>query len=61
MKQKSLAIIIGGDNTVFQWVKVVIKEKLDEIFEIINLFKYITTKKNIFEVESLINEYNFDL
>ena len=60
--KKSLAIIIGGDNTVFSMSKVVIKEKLDEIFRNYPTYlKYITTsRRTSFEVESLINEYNFD-
>ena len=60
--KKSLAIIIGGDNTVFSMSKVVIKEKLDEIFRNYPTYlKYITTsRRTSFEVESLINKYNFD-
>ena len=60
--KKSLAIIIGGDNAIFSMDKVVIKEKLDEIFEKYPTYlKYITTsRRTSFEVESLINEYNFD-
>ncbi len=60
--KKSLAIIIGGDNAVFSMNKVVIKEKLDEIFRNYPTYlKYITTsRRTSFEVESLINEYNFD-
>ena len=57
-----MAIIIGGDNAVFSMNKVVIKEKLDEIFRNYPTYlKYITTsRRTSFEVESLINEYNFD-
>jgi hypothetical protein len=60
--KKSLAIIIGGDNAVFSMTKMAIKEKLDEIFEKYpDYLKYITTsRRTSFEVESLINEYNFD-
>ena len=60
--KKSLAIIIGGDNAVFSMTKIAIKEKLDEIFEKYpDYLKYITTsRRTSFEVESLINEYNFD-
>ena len=60
--KKSLAIIIGGDNAVFSMTKMAIKEKLDGIFEKYpDYLKYITTsRRTSFEVESLINEYNFD-
>lgn len=60
--KKSLAIIIGGNNAVFSMNKIVIKEKLDEIFgKYPDYLKYITTsRRTSFEVESLINEYSFD-
>ncbi len=60
--KKSLAIIIGGDNAVFSMNKVAVKEKLDEIFQKYPTYlKYITTsRRTSFEIETLINEYNFD-
>ncbi len=60
--KKSLAIIIGGDNSVFSMHYYVIKEKLDEIFEKYpDYLKYITTsRRTSFEIETLIEEYNFD-
>ncbi len=60
--KKSLAIILGGDNAVFSMNKVAVKEKLDEIFQKYPTYlKYITTsRRTSFEIETLINEYNFD-
>ncbi len=60
--KKSLAIIIGGDNTVFSMNKVAIKEKLDEIFiKYPNYLKFITTsRRTSFDIEKLVNEYDFD-
>ena len=60
--KKSLAIIIGGDNAVFSMNKMAIKEKLDEIFiKYPNYLKFITTsRRTSFDIEDLVNEYNFD-
>ena len=60
--KKSLAIIIGGDNSVFSMHYYLIKEKLDEVFEKYpDYLKYITTsRRTSFEIETLIEEYNFD-
>ena len=60
--KKSLAIIIGGDNTVFSMNKIAIKEKLDEIFQKYPTYlKYVTTsRRTSFEIETLVDEYNFD-
>lgn len=60
--KKSLAIIIGGDNGVFSMNYYLIKDKLDEIFaKYPDYLKYITTsRRTSFDIESLINEYQFD-
>lgn len=60
--KKSLGIIIGGDNSVFSMHYYMIKEKLDEIFEKYpDYLKYITTsRRTSFEIEALIEEYDFD-
>ena len=60
--KKSLAVIIGGDNSVFSMHYYVIKEKLDEIFEKYpDYLKYVTTsRRTTFEIEALIEEYDFD-
>ncbi len=60
--KKSLAVIIGGDNSVFSMHYYMIKDKLDEIFEKYpDYLKYITTsRRTAFEIETLIEEYNFD-
>ena len=60
--KKSLAIIIGGDNGVFSMNYYLIKDKLDEIFEKYpDYLKYITTsRRTSFDIESLIDEYEFD-
>lgn len=60
--KKSLAIIIGGDNDVFKMDYELIKDKLDEIFETYpDYLKYITTsRRTSLEIESLIDEYEFD-
>ncbi len=60
--KKSLAIIIGGDNGVFSMNYYLIKNKLDEIFEKYpEYLKYITTsRRTSFDVEALIDEYEFD-
>ena len=60
--KKSLAIIIGGDNGVFSMNYYLIKNKLDEIFEKYpEYLKYITTsRRTSFDIEALIDEYEFD-
>ena len=60
--KKSLAIILGGDNAVFSMNKMAIKEKLDEIFiKYPNYLKFVTTsRRTSFEIEALIEEYDFD-
>ena len=60
--KKSLAIIIGGDNDVFDMEHELIKDELDDIFEKYpDYLKYITTSRRTSkEIENLINEYNFD-
>lgn len=60
--KKSLAIIIGGDNGVFSMNYYLIKDKLDEIFEKYpDYLKYVTTsRRTSFDIEALIDEYEFD-
>ena len=60
--KKSLAIIIGGDNDVFDMEHELIKDELDDIFEKYpDYLKYITTSRRTSkEIENLINEYKFD-
>ena len=60
--KKSLAIIIGGDNGAFSMNYYLIKDKLDEIFEKYpEYLKYVTTsRRTSFDIESLIDEYEFD-
>ena len=60
--KKSLAIIIGGDNDVFDMEHELIKDELDDIFEKYpEYLKYITTSRRTSkEIEKLINEYKFD-
>jgi len=60
--KKSLAIIIGGDNGIFSMNYYLIKDKLDEIFEKYpEYLKYITTsRRTSFDIEALIDEYDFD-
>ena len=60
--KKSLAIIIGGDNGVFSMNYYLIKDKLDEIFaKYPDYLKYITTsRRTSFDIETLIDEYEFD-
>ena len=60
--KKSLAIIIGGDNGAFSMNYYLIKDKLDEIFvKYPEYLKYITTsRRTSFDIESLIDEYEFD-
>lgn len=60
--KKSLAVIIGGDNDVFDMDYELIKDELDDIFEKFpDYLKYITTsRRTSSEIEKLINEYKFD-
>ena len=60
--KKSLAIIIGGDNDVFTMEYELIKDELDDIFEKYpDYLKYITTsRRTTLEIESLIDQYEFD-
>lgn len=60
--KKSLAIIIGGDNGAFSMNYYLIKDKLDEIFvKYPEYLKYITTsRRTSFDIEALIDEYEFD-
>ena len=60
--KKSLAIIIGGDNDVFTMEHELIKDELDDIFEKYpDYLKYITTSRRTTpEIESLVDEYEFD-
>ena len=60
--KKSLAIIIGGDNGAFSMNYYLIKDKLDEIFvKYPDYLKYITTsRRTSFDIEALIDEYEFD-
>ena len=60
--KKALAIIIGGDNDVFTMNYEIIKKTLDEIFEKYpESLKYITTsRRTSFDIEALIDEYDFD-
>ncbi len=60
--KKALAIIIGGDNDVFTMNYEIIKKTLDEIFEKYpEYLKYITTsRRTSFDIEALIDEYDFD-
>jgi uncharacterized protein len=60
--KKSLAIIIGGNNDVFEMEHELIKDELDDIFEKYpEYLKYITTsRRTSLEIETLIDEYEFD-
>jgi mitochondrial fission protein ELM1 len=60
--QKSVGIIIGGDNNVFFMQEQNIKNKLDEIFTKYKDYKkYITTSRRTpLEIEQLIDNYEFD-
>ncbi|GGD40757.1 hypothetical protein GCM10012288_13560 [Malaciobacter pacificus] len=60
--EKSLAIVIGGNNSIFSINSEDIREKLDSIFEEYpDYLKYITTSpRTSFEIEALIDEYDFD-
>ena len=60
--KKAIGIIIGGDNNVFKMEYELIKDELDDIFEKYpEYLKYITTSRRTpSEIESLIDEYEFD-
>jgi uncharacterized protein len=60
--KKSLAIIIGGDNDVFDMEYELIKDALDDIFEKYpEYLKYVTTsRRTSSEIETLVDEYKFD-
>jgi mitochondrial fission protein ELM1 len=60
--QKSVGIIIGGDNNVFFMQEQNIKNILDEIFTKYKDYKkYITTSRRTpLEIEQLIDNYEFD-
>ena len=60
--KKSLAIIIGGDNSIFSMQYYIIKEKLDEIFKKYpDYLKYVTTSRRTSpKIEALVDEYGFD-
>lgn len=61
-KKKALGIIIGGNNDIFSMDVMLIKEKLDFIFDnYTDSLKYITTSRRTpLEIEQLIEKYNFD-
>lgn len=61
-RKKSLALIIGGDNSVFHMKYEQIKEILDYIFkEYKDYLKYVTTsRRTTKEIEELIEKYDFD-
>jgi len=60
--KKSIGIIIGGNNHVFNMGIIPIKEKLDEIFKKFpNHQKFITTSRRTpKDIEELIENYKFD-
>lgn len=60
--KKSLAIIIGGNNSVFEMSYQQIKEQLDYVFkEYKEYSKYITTSRRTpIDIEKLIDGYAFD-
>jgi len=60
--QKSLGIILGGNNSIFKMEVEIIKKSLDEIFKNYpNHLKYITTSRRTpKEVDILLKNYNFD-
>lgn len=60
--KKAIGIVIGGDNSVFKMDIDTIRATLDSIFEKnVDCLKYITTsRRTSFEVEALIDEYDFD-
>lgn len=61
-EQKALAFIIGGENKIFEMDSSLIRDKLDYVFENYpEHLKYITTSRRTpFDIESLIDEYDFD-
>ena len=61
-EQKALAFIIGGNNKIFEMDSSAIRDKLDFVFENYpEHLKYITTSRRTpFDIESLIDEYDFD-
>lgn len=60
--KKSLGIIIGGNNKVFEMNKQSIKKELDSIFEKFSEYlKYITTSRRTpKEIDDLIKNYSFE-
>ena len=60
--KKALAVIIGGDNDVFDMEHELIKDELDDIFEKFpDYLKYVTTSRRTSpQIEALVNEYEFD-
>lgn len=61
-EEKSLAIILGGDNSVFKMSKETIKELLDDVFtKFPKHLKYITTSRRTSkEIDDLLLDYKFD-
>ncbi|MGM0518983.1 MAG: ELM1/GtrOC1 family putative glycosyltransferase [Campylobacterota bacterium] len=61
-KKKAIGIIIGGNNKVFTLDIEDIKEEINKIFDLNkDSLKYITTSpRTPFEVDELIDEYEFD-
>ncbi len=60
--KKSLAVIIGGDNDVFNMEYELIKDELDYIFEKYpDYLKYVTTSRRTSKlIENLVDKYKFD-
>lgn len=60
--KKSLAVIIGGDNDVFNMEYELIKDELDYIFEKYpEYLKYVTTSRRTSKlIENLVDKYKFD-
>jgi len=61
-EEKSIGIILGGDNTIFTMETENIKIVLDEIFENFpNYLKYITTSRRTSQkIDKLLENYKFD-
>lgn len=61
-KQKSLGIILGGNNSIFKMEVEVVKKYLDEIYKnYSNHLKYITTSRRTpKEIDELLEHYKFD-
>lgn len=59
---KSIGIIIGGNNKIFKLDANIIREKLDFIFDNYpKHLKYVTTsRRTSFEIETILDEYDFD-